>query len=88
MGWGVGAALGAKLAAPEKTIIATVGDGSYLFSVPTTCHFAVKNRGLKNERTGMGTSVSMLHRVLGHLSLSENLLNRVNPSSRVSRPVT
>jgi acetolactate synthase-1/2/3 large subunit len=39
LGWGVGAALGAKLAAPEKTIIATVGDGSYLFSVPTTCHF-------------------------------------------------
>ncbi len=39
LGWGVGAALGAKLAAPEKTIIATVGDGSYLFSVPTACHF-------------------------------------------------
>ncbi len=39
LGWGVGAALGAKLAAPEKTIIATVGDGCYLFSVPTTCHF-------------------------------------------------
>jgi acetolactate synthase-1/2/3 large subunit len=39
LGWGVGAALGAKLASPEKTIIATVGDGSYLFSVPTTCHF-------------------------------------------------
>ncbi len=39
LGWGVGAALGAKLAAPEKTLIATVGDGCYLFSVPTSCHF-------------------------------------------------
>jgi acetolactate synthase-1/2/3 large subunit len=39
LGWGVGAALGAKLAAPEKTVIATVGDGSYIFSVPTACHF-------------------------------------------------
>ena len=39
LGWGVGAALGAKLAAPEKTVIATVGDGCYLFSVPTACHF-------------------------------------------------
>ncbi len=39
LGWGVGAALGARLAAPEKTVIATVGDGSYLFSVPSTCHF-------------------------------------------------
>ena len=39
LGWGIGAALGAKLAAPEKTVIATVGDGSYLFNVPTSCHF-------------------------------------------------
>jgi acetolactate synthase-1/2/3 large subunit len=39
LGWGVGAALGAKLAAPGETVIATVGDGSYLFSVPTACHF-------------------------------------------------
>jgi acetolactate synthase-1/2/3 large subunit len=39
LGWGVGAALGAKLAAPQKTVIATVGDGAYLFSVPTACHF-------------------------------------------------
>ncbi|MFH1242269.1 MAG: thiamine pyrophosphate-requiring protein [Pseudomonadota bacterium] len=39
LGWGVGSALGAKLAAPEKTVIATVGDGSYFFSVPTACHF-------------------------------------------------
>ncbi len=39
LGWGVGAALGAKLAAPEKTVIATVGDGAYLFCVPSACHF-------------------------------------------------
>lgn len=39
LGWGIGAALGAKLAAPEKTVIAAVGDGSYLFNVPTSCHF-------------------------------------------------
>ena len=31
LGWGLGAALGAKLAAPEKTVIATVGDGAYIF---------------------------------------------------------
>ena len=38
LGWSLGAALGAKLAAPDKTIIATVGDGSYIFNVPTACH--------------------------------------------------
>ncbi|MBI4572056.1 MAG: thiamine pyrophosphate-requiring protein [candidate division NC10 bacterium] len=38
LGWGVGAALGAKLADPSRTIIATVGDGAYIFSVPTAAH--------------------------------------------------
>jgi len=38
LGWGVGAALGAKLAHPDRTIIATVGDGAYIFSVPTAAH--------------------------------------------------
>jgi acetolactate synthase-1/2/3 large subunit len=38
LGWGVGGALGVKLGAPEKTVISVVGDGTYLFSVPSTCH--------------------------------------------------
>jgi len=39
LGWGVGAGLGIKLASPEKTVVVTVGDGSYMFSVPSACHF-------------------------------------------------
>lgn len=39
LGWGLGAALGIKLALSDKTVIATVGDGSYMFSVPSVCHF-------------------------------------------------
>jgi acetolactate synthase-1/2/3 large subunit len=38
LGWGVGAALGVKLAQPNKTVIATVGDGAYIFCVPTAAH--------------------------------------------------
>jgi acetolactate synthase-1/2/3 large subunit len=38
LGWGLGAALGYKLGNPGKTVIATMGDGSYLFSVPSACH--------------------------------------------------
>ena len=38
LGWGVPAALGAKLAAPDRLVIATVGDGSYMFANPTACH--------------------------------------------------
>jgi acetolactate synthase I/II/III large subunit len=39
LGWGFGAALGAKLAAPEKLVVATLGDGSYLFSNPMVAHW-------------------------------------------------
>src|SRR5262249_47786251 len=39
LGWGLGAALGVKLARPESTVIATVGDGAYFFSQPLSCHF-------------------------------------------------
>jgi acetolactate synthase-1/2/3 large subunit len=39
LGWGLGAALGAKLAAPDRTVIAALGDGSYIFGVPTAGHF-------------------------------------------------
>ncbi|WP_255437718.1 thiamine pyrophosphate-requiring protein [Thalassobacillus sp. CUG 92003] len=36
LGWSGGASLGAKLAAPKKTIVNVVGDGSYLFSQPSS----------------------------------------------------
>lgn len=38
LGWGLGAALGIKLASPDRTVIATLGDGCYMFSVPSACH--------------------------------------------------
>jgi acetolactate synthase-1/2/3 large subunit len=39
LGWGLGAALGVQLAAPERFVIAVVGDGSYMFGNPTPAHF-------------------------------------------------
>jgi acetolactate synthase-1/2/3 large subunit len=39
LGWGLGASLGVKLAAPEKTVICMLGDGSYMFGNPTAGHF-------------------------------------------------
>ncbi|MEW6664541.1 MAG: thiamine pyrophosphate-requiring protein [Thermodesulfobacteriota bacterium] len=38
LGWSLGAALGIQLASPGKTVVATVGDGAYMFSVPSACH--------------------------------------------------
>jgi acetolactate synthase-1/2/3 large subunit len=46
LGWGLGAALGAKLAAPERTVVCTLGDGSYMFGNPTPGHFVSEARGL------------------------------------------
>ncbi|MSP45274.1 MAG: thiamine pyrophosphate-requiring protein [Xanthobacteraceae bacterium] len=39
LGWGMGAALGAKLAAPEKFVVATLGDGAYMFANPMVAHW-------------------------------------------------
>ncbi|HWK14623.1 MAG TPA: thiamine pyrophosphate-requiring protein [Rhizobiaceae bacterium] len=38
LGWGVPAALGAQLANRNRQMIATVGDGSYMFANPVACH--------------------------------------------------
>jgi acetolactate synthase-1/2/3 large subunit len=36
LGWSGGAAVGAKLASPERTVVSLVGDGSFLFSAPAS----------------------------------------------------
>ena len=42
LGWGLGAALGAKLAAPDKAVVALVGDGSFLFGCPIATLWAAE----------------------------------------------
>lgn len=46
LGWGLPAALGAKLAAPQRTVVATLGDGAYLFANPAACHHAAAKHDL------------------------------------------
>jgi acetolactate synthase-1/2/3 large subunit len=46
LGWGFGAALGAKLAAPDALVVATLGDGAYMFSNPTVGHWVSAAHGL------------------------------------------
>src|SRR3712207_671629 len=43
---GIPAALGAKLAHPDRIVVATVGDGSHLFANPAACHHAAEALGL------------------------------------------
>jgi len=42
LGWHGGAAIGMKLAKPDKTIVSLTGDGSYFFSIPATVHWMAK----------------------------------------------
>jgi acetolactate synthase-1/2/3 large subunit len=46
LGWGGGAALGAKLAAPDRMVCWTTGDGSYVFSNPAAVHHQAAALGL------------------------------------------
>lgn len=46
LGWGMGAALGAKLAAPDRLVIATLGDGAYIFANPVAGHYAAHQNDL------------------------------------------
>ena len=46
LGWGFPAALGAKLASPDKTVVAVLGDGAYMFANPTACHHVSQTQNL------------------------------------------
>jgi acetolactate synthase-1/2/3 large subunit len=45
LGWADGAVIGAKLAAPERTVICLVGDGSFLFGVPSSAQWVARRYG-------------------------------------------
>jgi acetolactate synthase-1/2/3 large subunit len=38
LGWGLPCAMGVKLADPDRLVVATMGDGSYMFANPVACH--------------------------------------------------
>jgi len=46
LGFGMGAALGAKLAAPGREVIVAVGDGSYMFGNPIPYHYVARAENL------------------------------------------
>jgi len=46
LGWSFPSALGMQLADRDRLIIATMGDGSYLFSNPVACHQIAEAMGL------------------------------------------
>ncbi len=65
LGWNGGAAIGVKLARPDHTVVALTGDGSYMFSVPSSVHWMARryqtpflqviynNRGWKSPKLSL-----------------------------------
>jgi acetolactate synthase-1/2/3 large subunit len=45
LGWAGGGAVGAKIADPERAVVALVGDGSYLFGVPSSAQWLARRYG-------------------------------------------
>lgn len=63
-GWGSGAAVGAKLAQPERDVVLTTGDGFYMYDVPSVALSAAKRYGapylaiiFQNRSYNTGTEV-------------------------------
>ncbi len=46
LGWSFPTALGMQLAEPDRLVIATMGDGSYMFANPVACHQIAEALGL------------------------------------------
>ncbi|MEZ5668968.1 MAG: thiamine pyrophosphate-requiring protein [Alphaproteobacteria bacterium] len=46
LGWSLPCAMGLKLGDPDRLVVATMGDGSYMFANPTACHQAMEAYGL------------------------------------------
>lgn len=46
LGWSGGGALGVKLAAPGRTVVSIVGDGTFFFSAPSSTYWIARQYGL------------------------------------------
>jgi len=88
LGWGLPAAMGAKLADPDRLVFATMGDGSYMFANPTACHqvmeaydLPVITLVLNNEEWGaVRHSVQGLYRGGGAAKANTVPLTSLKPS--------
>jgi acetolactate synthase-1/2/3 large subunit len=76
LGRGLGGALGAKLAAPDRQVITAVGDGAYMFGCPIAAHFVGRAQKLP-------TLTIINNNAEWHAVRSATL--RVNPNGPASR---
>jgi acetolactate synthase I/II/III large subunit len=46
LGWGLPCAMGIKLGDPDRLVVATMGDGSYMFANPVAAHHVAETHGI------------------------------------------
>lgn len=89
LGWGLPAAMGVQLARPDATVVATLGDGAYLFANPAACHQAMAAHDLpvltivcSNGKWGAVESSALAVYPTGHAARAEALtpLARLAPT--------
>jgi len=93
LGWSVGAALGAKLVAPDRFVVATIGDGGMIFANPTACHWVAEAHALpivmvifNNQRYGAVRNATMAMFAAGAAGRENGLgLADLSPSAPFER---
>ncbi len=93
LGWGMPAALGAKLALPQREVIACLGDGSYIFANPIACHqiaaaekIPVLNIVFNNRRWGAVDRATRAMYPQGHAARSNRMpLTALDPAPDFAR---
>jgi len=76
LGWALPAALGAAQASPDRLVIATVGDGAYMFANPTACHLAAAAQELPHLTILCNN---------GHWGAVEGAARGLNPTGHASK---
>jgi len=91
LGWGLPAAMGIQIASPGRTVIATLGDGAYMFANPAACHQAMAANDLpvlsiisNNEKWGAvdGSARGMYPEGFNAMAGELTALARLDPAPR------
>jgi acetolactate synthase-1/2/3 large subunit len=92
LGWSAGAALGAKLAAPDRDVVRIVGDGAFYFGNPTSFFAAARQYTLPTltvlvDNSGWAAVKSATARVYpqGHAARQDLFQSRLAPEMEFSK---
>ncbi|MGH9109749.1 MAG: thiamine pyrophosphate-binding protein [Acidimicrobiales bacterium] len=82
LGWGTPAAVGAKIGAPGRPVVAVVGDGSFQFSLQALWSAAQAGAALTIVVLDNGGYLAVKRAIEGHLGVDHDL--RVHPGTEIT----